>query len=174
MCKDFRAYAASSTLHTHSLSLSLYLSLSHAHTYTHIDVLQSFSRVNVQGFSRICGKIDRKMSPGLSKLILSNYVHNMGYCKDFAEDGNGTHMCVYEYAYVYVRAYTPHCAYICVYTYICIYTYDSFFRITCTPWATARTLPRMEMVHVCVYICMCIYVCTHIHINLFIYVCTLI
>ena len=39
----------------------------------------------VQGFSRICGKIDRKMSSGLSKLVLSNYVHNMGYCKDFAE-----------------------------------------------------------------------------------------
>mmetsp|Transcript_21219 Transcript_21219/g.33941 ORF Transcript_21219/g.33941 Transcript_21219/m.33941 type:complete len:326 (-) Transcript_21219:110-1087(-) len=57
-----------------------------------LDVLQSFSRVNVQGFSRICGKIDRKMSSGLSKLILSNYVHNMGYCKDFAEDGNGLTM----------------------------------------------------------------------------------
>ena len=46
-----------------------------------LDVLQAFSRVNVQGFSRICGKIDRKMSSGLSKLILCNYVHNMGYCK---------------------------------------------------------------------------------------------
>ena len=46
-----------------------------------LDVLQAFSRVNVQGFSRICGKIDRKMSSGLSKLILHNYVHNMGYCK---------------------------------------------------------------------------------------------
>ena len=61
--------------------------------------------MNVQGFSRICGKIDRKMSPGLSKLILSNYVHNMGYCKDFAEDGNGTYVCVCLYIYMHIYVY---------------------------------------------------------------------
>jgi len=53
-----------------------------------LEVLRSFSRINVQGFSRICGKIDRKISSGLSKLLLANYVHNMGYCKDFAEVGS--------------------------------------------------------------------------------------
>ena len=46
-----------------------------------LETLHAYSRLNVQGFSRICGKIDRKMSSGLAKLILANYVHNMGYCK---------------------------------------------------------------------------------------------
>jgi len=54
-----------------------------------LEVLRAFSRVNVEGFSRICGQIDLKVSSELSKLILAKYVHNRGYCKDFAEDGNG-------------------------------------------------------------------------------------
>jgi hypothetical protein len=54
-----------------------------------LEVLRELSRFNVEGFSRICREIDVKMSSGLSKLVLVKYVHDMGYYKDFAEDGDG-------------------------------------------------------------------------------------
>jgi len=59
-----------------------------------LDLLEHFSRINSQGFTKICRKIDEKISTNLSELLQKKYVHDMGYHKDCSEDGNGMSMAV--------------------------------------------------------------------------------
>eukprot|EP00287_Rhodomonas_sp_CCMP768_P003156 CAMPEP_0196717886 /NCGR_PEP_ID=MMETSP1091-20130531/1199_1 /TAXON_ID=302021 /ORGANISM="Rhodomonas sp., Strain CCMP768" /LENGTH=323 /DNA_ID=CAMNT_0042058397 /DNA_START=17 /DNA_END=988 /DNA_ORIENTATION=+ len=54
-----------------------------------LDLLEQFGKVNSEGFTKICGKIDRKISNSLAETLQQKYVHDMGYHKDCVEDGNG-------------------------------------------------------------------------------------
>eukprot|EP00961_Rhodomonas_salina_P239114 3230520-Rhodomonas_salina.1 len=54
-----------------------------------LDLLEQFGKVNSQGFSKICAKIDNKISSGLAETLQQKYVHDMGYHKDTSDDGNG-------------------------------------------------------------------------------------
>eukprot|EP00286_Rhodomonas_abbreviata_P026339 CAMPEP_0181303306 /NCGR_PEP_ID=MMETSP1101-20121128/8481_1 /TAXON_ID=46948 /ORGANISM="Rhodomonas abbreviata, Strain Caron Lab Isolate" /LENGTH=286 /DNA_ID=CAMNT_0023408857 /DNA_START=104 /DNA_END=964 /DNA_ORIENTATION=- len=54
-----------------------------------LDLLEQFSRINSQGFTKICKKIDKKISSNLAETMQQKYVYDMGYHKDCDPDGNG-------------------------------------------------------------------------------------
>mmetsp|Transcript_12712 Transcript_12712/g.29303 ORF Transcript_12712/g.29303 Transcript_12712/m.29303 type:complete len:324 (-) Transcript_12712:995-1966(-) len=54
-----------------------------------LELLVRFSHINVKGFTKICQKIDKKLSNGLAANIMEKYVKKMSYYVDCAEDGNG-------------------------------------------------------------------------------------
>mmetsp|Transcript_57375 Transcript_57375/g.134744 ORF Transcript_57375/g.134744 Transcript_57375/m.134744 type:complete len:290 (-) Transcript_57375:141-1010(-) len=54
-----------------------------------LDLLEQFSRVNSQGFTKICQKINKKLSTNLAETLQQKYVHDMSYHKDCDPEGNG-------------------------------------------------------------------------------------
>eukprot|EP00286_Rhodomonas_abbreviata_P028227 CAMPEP_0181315070 /NCGR_PEP_ID=MMETSP1101-20121128/15168_1 /TAXON_ID=46948 /ORGANISM="Rhodomonas abbreviata, Strain Caron Lab Isolate" /LENGTH=252 /DNA_ID=CAMNT_0023422231 /DNA_START=332 /DNA_END=1090 /DNA_ORIENTATION=+ len=61
-----------------------------------LDLLEQFSRVNSHGFTKICRKIDKKISTSLAETLQQKYVNDMGYHKDCVEDGNGMSLALRE------------------------------------------------------------------------------
>eukprot|EP00293_Proteomonas_sulcata_P014405 CAMPEP_0184307462 /NCGR_PEP_ID=MMETSP1049-20130417/16208_1 /TAXON_ID=77928 /ORGANISM="Proteomonas sulcata, Strain CCMP704" /LENGTH=258 /DNA_ID=CAMNT_0026619967 /DNA_START=267 /DNA_END=1039 /DNA_ORIENTATION=+ len=61
-----------------------------------LDLLEHFGRLNSKGFTRICNKIERKLSANLAQTLRTRYVQDMGYHKDCSEDGNGMSAAVRE------------------------------------------------------------------------------
>lgn len=48
-----------------------------------LQLLEEYDRVNVMGFSKICGKVGRKLSQNLGDTLQGKYVNEKGYYKDF-------------------------------------------------------------------------------------------